>query len=154
MINPKSAYENDPWALWLRVGGCGLGATAQSPEPRVPSAVQRFARGFLMAEYAVLVAATVAALLAMAVYMRRAMAGRLRDAAEQIGEQYDPRRTSGSRTAQSSGGRTVTDTALRPVVVSGSTVLASQSTTTMLTPQENRTEVSETVGPFAPDIWQ
>lgn len=40
-------------------------------------------------EYAVLVAVIVAALLAMQIYMKRAAEGKMRQSADQIGEQFD-----------------------------------------------------------------
>lgn len=44
-------------------------------------------------EYAVIIACIVAALLAMQVYVKRGIAGRLRSAADEIGQQYDPTNT-------------------------------------------------------------
>lgn len=41
-------------------------------------------------EYALLVGIIVAAALAMQVYVKRGTMGKMRDAADQIGEQYDP----------------------------------------------------------------
>lgn len=49
-------------------------------------------------EYAVVIFAVVAALMAMPVYIKRAMQGRLRLAAEQFGQQYAPRNTTGTFT--------------------------------------------------------
>ena len=48
-------------------------------------------RGQSTVEYAVVLAAITAALLAMPVYLKRAMSGRIRDSADAIGEQYAPR---------------------------------------------------------------
>ena len=57
-------------------------------------------------EYAVVLAAVCAALLAMKVYLRRGIAGELRRAADSLGEQYDPRNTTGNLTLGSLGNTT------------------------------------------------
>ena len=49
-------------------------------------------------EYAAVVACMVAALLAMQVYMRRSMQGRLRQVANSLGQQYAPGQTTGDST--------------------------------------------------------
>ncbi len=49
-------------------------------------------------EYAVLAICLVAALLAMAVYIKRGMQGRLRQSGDELGEQYSPGNTSGVNT--------------------------------------------------------
>ena len=43
-------------------------------------------------EYAVLISVVVAALIAMQIYMKRGVQGKLRDATDQVGEQYAPGR--------------------------------------------------------------
>lgn len=50
-------------------------------------------RGQSTIEFAVIIACVVAALLAMQVYIKRGISGRLRSAADGIGQQYDPRNT-------------------------------------------------------------
>ena len=54
-------------------------------------------------EYAVLVSAVVAALVGMTIYMKRGMQGRLQQSAENIGQQYDPAKTTGNMTMTSRG---------------------------------------------------
>ena len=49
-------------------------------------------------EYAVIIVCLVAALLAMSVYLKRSVQGNLRKSADQLGEQYEPRETTGSFT--------------------------------------------------------
>lgn len=51
-------------------------------------------------EYAVVVVVIVAALLAMQIYLKRAMQGRLRQAADEAGQQYAPRATTSDITIQ------------------------------------------------------
>lgn len=48
-------------------------------------------RGQSTVEYAVVIAVIIAALLAMQIYMKRGTMGKLRDASDQIGEQFDPK---------------------------------------------------------------
>lgn len=60
-------------------------------------------------EYAVIVACVVGALVAMSVYVKRAMQGRLRQSADELGEQYAPKNTTGiSNIAVDSRSTTVT----------------------------------------------
>jgi uncharacterized protein (UPF0333 family) len=49
-------------------------------------------------EYAVVIVCIVAALIAMKPYVTRSIQGRLRSAADQIGEQYEPKKMSGTIT--------------------------------------------------------
>lgn len=68
-------------------------------------------------EYAIIITVVVAALLAMQVYMKRGMQGKLRESSDQIGEQYSPRYTTSEFTTTSDqvskedikGGVTTTD---------------------------------------------
>lgn len=50
-------------------------------------------------EYAIVLAVIVGALIAMQIYMKRGMEGRLRSSSDDIGEQFDPHKTSSSFTA-------------------------------------------------------
>ncbi|MBI3319019.1 MAG: hypothetical protein HYZ89_00300 [Candidatus Omnitrophica bacterium] len=56
-------------------------------------------------EYAVVIAVIVAALLAMQIYMKRGVQGKLRDATDQVGEQYRPANTTSSYTVHSQSTR-------------------------------------------------
>lgn len=47
-------------------------------------------RGQSTLEYALLIAAVVAGLVVMQMYVKRGMAGRLKSATDELGEQYDP----------------------------------------------------------------
>jgi len=49
-------------------------------------------------EYVILLGFVVAALLAMGVYMRRGVQGRLRESTDQVGEQYEAGKTTGNYT--------------------------------------------------------
>lgn len=54
-------------------------------------------------EYAVLISIVVAAFLAMQIYMKRGVQGKLRSAADQIGDQFDAHKTSSTYTTQKTG---------------------------------------------------
>lgn len=110
-------------------------------------------RGQSTVEFAVFTCAVVSAILMMAVYMKRAIAGGLRSAADAIGEQYEPGKTTGQTVTVHSGGKTVTTTKLVPRVIMGKNVLVSQSTTRM-SPQVTRTSSHEEVGPLGTDLWK
>ena len=107
--------------------------------------------GSTITEYATLIAVCISAILMMVFYMRRAIAGRLRDAADGIGEQYDPRNTTGRITTTTSG-KTITSTRAVDQVINGENVTASESATTMQ-PETTVTQGSETVGPIGNDLW-
>jgi len=53
-------------------------------------------KGMSVLEYAMFVAVLVAALLSMQMYMKRGLQGKFRQAADEIGEQYDPETTTGN----------------------------------------------------------
>jgi len=53
-------------------------------------------RGQSPAEYAVLISVVIGALLAMQIYMKRGAMGRLKDASDQMGEQFSPLHTNAS----------------------------------------------------------
>lgn len=53
-------------------------------------------------EYAVIIAVVVAGLVAMQVYIKRGVQGRLRQASDDIGEQFSPGNTTGTATTTSS----------------------------------------------------
>ncbi|MDD4907725.1 MAG: hypothetical protein PHJ00_01525 [Candidatus Omnitrophica bacterium] len=55
-------------------------------------------RGQSTLEYALLIGIIVAALIAMQVYMKRGVQGKLRDSTDQIGDQYSPGYTTGTVT--------------------------------------------------------
>jgi len=54
------------------------------------------AKGQSTLEYVILIGFVVAALIAMGVYMKRGAEGRLHESADQIGEQYEAGRTTGT----------------------------------------------------------
>lgn len=60
-------------------------------------------------EYAMVAICIVAALLTMQYYIKRAAQGRLREAADSIGGQYDPRHIVSSQTTLTQSGTTITE---------------------------------------------
>lgn len=104
-------------------------------------------------EFAVFTCAAVSAILMMAVYIKRGIAGSLHQAADSIGEQYEPRKTTAFAVTINSGGMTVTTTTLAPGTINGQSVLVSQSRT-LMTPQVTQTRSQEQVGPLGTDLWK
>ncbi len=54
-------------------------------------------------EYAVIIACVVAALVAMQIYIKRGVQGRLRQAADEVGQAYEPKNTTSDITTTYSG---------------------------------------------------
>ena len=54
-------------------------------------------------EYAMIIAVVVGALLAIQIYMKRGLQGRLRESSDQIGEQFDANKTTIERTTTHTG---------------------------------------------------
>lgn len=52
-------------------------------------------------EYVILLGFVVAALIAMGVYMKRGMEGKLRESTDQVGDQYDPKKVTSTYTTNS-----------------------------------------------------
>jgi hypothetical protein len=59
-------------------------------------------------EYAMIIAVVVGALLAMQIYMKRGVQGKLRESTDEIGTQFDAEKTSISRTVNRTGTTTQT----------------------------------------------
>ena len=112
----------------------------------------RSQQGSILGEYGTLIAVTVSAILVMAVYTQRAIAGRLRGAADSIGEQYAPGEVDSQATVTSSG-KTTTTTRLQPTVLMGNTVLGQETTTRMDEPEVTHSEGFENIGPLKASIW-
>ena len=118
-------------------------------------------------EYAVLIAVLAGALIAMQIYIKRGLAGRMRDAADSVGEQFAPRQTTSDFTTTMQG-TTTTDSRLakRPALnaqgqpemdAQGNPVLRDAIvTTTTIDPDAPETTArrgSETVGALGGDLW-
>lgn len=67
-------------------------------------------RGQSTLEYAVLIVVIIAALVAMQVYLKRGIQGRMRESSDQIGEQFSPGYTVSNRTTYTAANtREITD---------------------------------------------
>lgn len=89
-------------------------------------------RGQSVLEYAMIIAVVVGALLAMQIYMKRGLQGRLRESSDEIGQQFDAEKTTISRTTTHTGttvqtvkptGETITDVTDEKRTESGSDVV-------------------------------
>ena len=77
-----------------------------------------FCKGQSVMETSILILVIVAALIAMQVYLKRGIQGRLRANVENIGEQYDPQATTSDFTlTHISNETTITNTAVKNVIL-------------------------------------
>lgn len=84
-------------------------------------------------EYAILIAVVVGALVAIQIYLKRGIQGKMRDSADQVGEQFDAHNTSVTKQVISHTGKTVQ-------------VVGNKTTTSTLTDDTRRESGSENVG--------
>lgn len=91
-------------------------------------------------EYAIIIVVIVAALLAMQVYIKRGVQGKLRTSTDDIGEQYSPQITTGSYT-------TTTGSTQRETVTAGG------GTSTRVTRGFQDRSGNEDVAGFSQEIW-
>lgn len=96
-------------------------------------------RGQSTLEYVILTGFVVAALIAMGVYMKRGIQGKLRESTDSVGEQY------------SAGNTTSTYTTKTNIEQSESMISGGQTTTTIITNEQKKTG-SEEVDDFTPGI--
>lgn len=97
-------------------------------------------------EYAILIMISIAALLSMTVYVKRAIQGHGRSIADDLGEQYDPRHTTSSITTTHTGSTTT----LTDQFEEGGMVV-STSTTDVAADDISRTG-TENIGPMG-GLW-
>ena len=111
-------------------------------------------RGQSSIEYATVAAVVAAALLGMAVYVKRAVSGKLREGANSIGEQYHPTQTSGTHTLQADS-TVMTATTLKRDQDIGRGLISDvlEYKTTIVQDKSSRTG-NETVGPIGDDVWK
>ena len=92
-------------------------------------------RGQSTLEYVILIGFVVAALIAMGVYMKRGIQGKLRESTDQIGEQYSAGQTTGTYTTTTNlsqvetmkaGGQTDTAVNVNTQTKTGGEVVANQ----------------------------
>jgi len=109
-------------------------------------------QGQTTVEYAVVIAVAVAAVLVMQIYMKRGFSGKLRAAADAVGEQYAPKDTTGTFIVRSSSDVTTTSTMFKDEPVGGGTTADVMKTSTVSSESSTRTG-NESVGPFSTDLW-
>jgi len=97
-------------------------------------------RGQSTLEYAVIIAVVVAGLIAMQAYVKRGLQGKLKQASDDIGEQYSPGRTTGGSTVTS----TVTST--ETVSLDGAGLQGKPLTDTTSDQTQSRTKTEEVQG--------
>lgn len=88
-------------------------------------------------EYVILIGFVVAAIIAMGVYMKRGIQGKLRESADQVGEQYSAGNTTSKYTTKTSMDQT-------------ENMVKGGQTTVDITKNETRKSGSETVSDFTP----
>lgn len=103
-------------------------------------------------EFATLVVVLVAALVTMALYVKRALSGRLRDTAESIGDQYAPRQTTSIFTVTAKSRITSESNLMLDQVRGGKPVDLIESRTTIQEDTTNRIG-NEQVGPLGSRLW-
>ncbi|MFH0940748.1 MAG: hypothetical protein V1840_02705 [Candidatus Omnitrophota bacterium] len=96
-------------------------------------------RGQSTLEYAVLIVVIIAALIAMQVYLKRGIQGRMRESSDQIGEQFSPGYTVSNRVT-----RTMSDTR---------EIADAYSTTTQILNQFQNVSGTENVMAAANEYW-
>ncbi|MDI6758181.1 MAG: hypothetical protein QMD94_00675 [Candidatus Omnitrophota bacterium] len=92
-------------------------------------------------EYGIIIAVVVAGLLAMQMYIKRGVQGKLRGAADNIGEQFAPEHTTGKRT-------TTTISESKDELIGGDEPTSTSETTGKTTETGN-----ETVGSLKDEKW-
>ncbi len=101
--------------------------------------ILRIRKGQSTLEYGILIAVVVGALIAMSIYMKRGLQGRLRSSSDDIGEQYSAGQTVSNFT-------TTTDSAMKEVLSAG-------VTTTTISQDERKRTGSETVNELKSEEW-
>lgn len=112
------------------------------------------ARGQGTLEYAALIVIVAAALLSMAVYLKRGLSGQLRGGADTAGQQYDPRATTSNLTLSVDSTITTTSTLVRDQVVDAQGTVANVMTSTSTVDETTNRTGTENVGAMGTDIWQ
>lgn len=100
-------------------------------------------------EYAVVIACIVGALLSMQVYIKRAVSGKLRSAADEIGQQYDPENTTSAAGMTMSINSDVTTT----ITTVTEEDLQKTITTSTINSQEEEVYGTENVGALGSSLF-
>ncbi len=103
-------------------------------------------------EYAVVIACIVGALLSMQVYIKRAISGKLRLAADDIGQQYDPRNTTTSAGGMTTSIDSNVTTKVETETSTTDDEVLETTTTVTINSEEEKVYGSETVGPLGSSL--
>ena len=109
-------------------------------------------RGQSTFEYAAVIAIVAAALLGMAIYVKRGISGKLREGADSVGQQYHPTQTNSKITLAVKNTTTTTSKLLVDQDLGGTKANVMETTTTV-DEKSDRTG-TENVGAMGTDIWQ
>lgn len=121
---------------------------------RYPRTKQRSSafRGQSAIEYAVLIAVVVLALVTMQIYIKRGISGKLRAAADSVGEPYHPKQTDADFTLSVISDTMTEAKLLKDQQVDDTTADVMVTTSTINDETTTRTG-AETVGPLGNDLW-
>ncbi|MCU0666751.1 MAG: hypothetical protein MUF05_06630 [Candidatus Omnitrophica bacterium] len=103
-------------------------------------------------EYAVIIAVVVAALIAMQTYFKRGVQGKIREASDQIGEQFSPGQTTNEYTIISNTESSEDVSGTTEDAAAGDDVGAKTKTTTVSKQKQTRTG-TETVAKQSDEYW-
>ena len=111
-------------------------------------------RGQSSIEYATVVAVVAAALIGMAMYVKRAVSGKLREGADSIGEQYHPTQTTSNHTLMADS-ETVTKSTLATGQPLGDDKTGDvMEYETRINQDKSSRTGDENVGPIGDDVWK
>ena len=107
-------------------------------------------------EYATIVAVVAAALLGMAIYVKRSIFGHMRSAADSIGEQYHPTQTTSEHTLDIQSTTIMTSKLVPDQVIRGYKADVMEHTTEIppQTPETTTRRGHEEVSPMGSDVWK
>ena len=113
-------------------------------------------RGQSTFEYATVVAIVSAALLGMAIYVKRAISGQLRSSADSMGQQYHPTQTTSEHTLDIRSTTITTSTLVPDQVIRGlpADVMVYTTEIPKDKPETTTRTGHEEVGPIGDDVWK
>ncbi len=109
-------------------------------------------RGQSTFEYAAVIVVVAAALLGMAIYVKRGISGKLREGADSVGQQYHPTKTDSDMTLAVNNTTTTTSKLLVDQKVGG--IIANVMETTTTVDESSDRTGTENVGAMGTNIWQ
>ena len=110
-------------------------------------------RGQTTLEFALVVAVVAAALLSMAIYLKRSISGKLREGADSVGEQYHPTQTSGQHTLTVNSTVVTTSELKRDQDIGHGLMWDVMEYKTNIQNETSTKTGNETVGALGTDVW-